>query len=162
MTEQKWMTISLSQGYNAIVSIQDSDLNNTKWHVIHSKSRSYATGYENSHHVYMHRIILSRILGYRLSKYQLVDHINGDTLDNRRENLRIATLSQNAMNRKIRRDSKSGFKGVKWHNKTKKWTATIAVDGKYHYLGYYNTPEEAHEAYCEKAKELHGEFANLG
>ena len=94
-----------------------------------------------------------------------VDHINGDTTDNRFSNLREANQVKNGVNRGKPSNNTSGFKGVSWHKQGKGWAAQlgIRVDGarsKIH-LGLFDTPEEAARAYDEKALELHGEFAKL-
>jgi len=88
-----------------------------------------------------------------------VDHINGIRSDNRISNLRIATGAQNRQNAKIRKDNRSGFKGVSLHGNSGKWQATIALNGKRHYLGLHESPQDAHKEYCKAALELHGEFA---
>lgn len=90
-----------------------------------------------------------------------IDHINGITIDNRICNLREATLSQNQHNRKAQKNNKSGFKGVSWHKRIKKWYAVIKHQHKLIYLGYYDTPEKASEAYKSKAIELAGQFAKF-
>lgn len=89
----------------------------------------------------------------------LVDHINGDTLNNRRSNLRLATKSQSNINRGKQKGTSSKYKGVRWHQR--KWMAEIKVDGKTRYLGTFEIEEDAGRAYDKIAKELHGEFANL-
>ena len=86
-----------------------------------------------------------------------VDHINGDVLDNRIENLRAATHSQNCMNRRVRFDSKSGVKGVTW--KKNKWYTCVILDYKRHSAGSFDNKEEAIAALDNLRKELHGEFA---
>lgn len=86
-----------------------------------------------------------------------IDHINGDVLDNRIENLRAATHSQNCMNRRVRFDSKSGVKGVTW--KRNKWHACITLDYKVYSGGYFDNKEDAIAAVDKLRKELHGEFA---
>jgi hypothetical protein len=88
-----------------------------------------------------------------------IDHINGNRLDNRISNLRAATSSQNGRNRKVNSNNTSGFKGVYYHKKARKWTAQIKSHGRSHYLGYFDTPELAHMAYGKAAAELHGDFA---
>lgn len=103
----------------------------------------------------MHHVILGLAPGER------GDHINGNTLDNRRANLRRATVTQNNMNRRMRKDNASGFKGVGFHKQKQRWTAEIMANGKRYKLGYFRSPEDAHAAYCEAAKRLHGEFARL-
>lgn len=91
-----------------------------------------------------------------------VDHINGDGHDNRWCNLRPATLSQNMHNMRKNSNNKSGYKGVSWHKASRKWVAQIGLNGKRLYLGGYDTPELAYEAFCEAADKYHGEFANYG
>ena len=86
-----------------------------------------------------------------------IDHINGDVLDNRIENLRGATHSQNCMNRRVRFDSKSGVKGVTW--KKNKWHACVTLDCKAYSAGYFDSKEDAAAAVNKLRKELHGEFA---
>jgi len=88
-----------------------------------------------------------------------IDHINGDTLDNRFSNLRIATSSQNKVNRMVRSDSKSGYKGVEYHNMNKNWIAYIVKNGKKTHLGVFDTKHKAALAYNRAAIELWGEYA---
>jgi hypothetical protein len=92
----------------------------------------------------------------------LVDHKNNDPLDNRRENLRVATPSQNSWNRMKHKNGKSKFKGVSWCKKTQKWRACIRKNRIGKILGYFDVEEDAYAAYCNAASELHGEFANHG
>jgi hypothetical protein len=105
--------------------------------------------------VYMHRELMCA------QKGQEVDHINGNRLDNRRENLRLATRSQNAKNVGKKPSNKSGFKGVHKHGRNNSWVAQISVENKMIHLGSFKTPEEAALAYNAAAQRLHGEFANF-
>ena len=105
----------------------------------------------------MHRVVLRVVVDCRFP----VDHINHDTLDNRKSNLRLAGVDQNQMNARRRRDNTSGFKGVSWVERDNAWVARISCKGKRIPLGYYKTPEDAYAAYCEAAKIYHGEFACL-
>lgn len=89
----------------------------------------------------------------------LVDHINGDPLDNRRCNLRLCNYSQNAANKRRLTTNTSGFKGVTLHRRTGKWQAQLVKDGRSHYLGLYDDAESAGRAYAEAAQRLHGRFA---
>lgn len=88
-----------------------------------------------------------------------IDHINGDTSDNRIVNLREATKEQNLANCRRYKSNSSGLKGVCWHKASGKWSSYIQARGKRKHLGLYNSPIEAHHAFLEAAKELHGEFA---
>ena len=83
-----------------------------------------------------------------------IDHINEDPSDNRISNLRLDINRENEHNKsKLRSDNTSGYRGVYWNKLEGKWCASIALQGKRIFLGYYNTPEEAHEAYlCAKRK----------
>lgn len=105
----------------------------------------------------MHRKILGLTDG-RL----YVDHIDGDGLNNQRSNLRICTSDQNTKNQRLRITNKSGYKGVCWDKRNKKWFASITHNRKQFNLGYFDDPKSAHEAYCAAAIRLHGEFCNLG
>jgi len=89
------------------------------------------------------------------------DHHNGDTLDNTDDNLRVASHAQNMQNRGKSVANTSGFKGVSWHKRIKKWAAYICVNGKLKHLGYYDTREEAYAVHCAAALKYHGEFARL-
>lgn len=109
-------------------------------------------GKGNDKVVQLHRWIMDAQPG------QVVDHINGDRMDNRRENLRLCTVAENIRNQK-RRASKSGFKGVV--QKRGRWQASYTYEGKRIYLGYFATAEEAACAYDRAAREAFGEFALL-
>lgn len=89
-----------------------------------------------------------------------IDHINRDRADNRIENLRLATHAQNTRNSRQRADITTRLKGVTPRNN--KFLAQIQHNKKKLHLGYFNTPEEAHEAYKQAALKHHGEFANFG
>lgn len=88
-----------------------------------------------------------------------VDHVNRNPLDNRLVNLRLATAAENIRNSRIHDTNKSGYKGVFWHRQRRKWVSYIMANGRNHYLGLFETPQEAHAAYNAKALELHGDFA---
>lgn len=90
-----------------------------------------------------------------------VDHINRDKLDNRKENLRICTKTDNNRNRSKRCDSKNKYRGYAFHNKNKNFIAQISVNGKNIHLGCFKTEEEAAMAYNEAAYIYFGKFANL-
>lgn len=105
----------------------------------------------------MHRLLLNPPEG------MMADHIDGDGLNNRRSNLRLATSQQNATNKAVSRNSKTGFKGVvrRVQNGNEFWTAEIEYAAIKYHLGVYSSPEDAARAYDRKAIELHGEFARL-
>lgn len=85
-----------------------------------------------------------------------VDHINGDRLDDRYENLRDVSHGANQENRKrAASNNKSGLLGVFFVKRTSRWTARIRKGGKDHYIGYFDSAEEAHEAYIAKKREVH-------
>jgi hypothetical protein len=90
-----------------------------------------------------------------------IDHIHGNTLDNRRCALRLATRSENLRNRRINRNSASGFKGVSWHKSERKWRSDIQIENRRISLGYFSTAEAAHAAYCEAARKHFGVFARF-
>ena len=93
---------------------------------------------------------------------RMLDHINGNTADNRIENLRECTNAENQMNNKLRKDNKSGHKGVCFHKASGKWRASIVVAGKQHSLGYFLTPEEAAQTVSKERRKYHGEFTREG
>lgn len=85
-----------------------------------------------------------------------IDHINGDPADNRIGNLRDVSTQTNMQNeRKARKNNKSGYLGVHWKEKVQKWGACISVSRKKHHLGYFDSPEAAHQAYLEAKRAMH-------
>lgn len=166
------IVIPLSHGQETIVSTEDDDLVSLKWYALFDSKYSGGGKFLAKRHVrntagkytteYLHRVVLSRMLGRPLLRSEQVDHINGNTLDNCRENLRLANISQNNMNKTKTSRNSSGFKGVSWNQKLGRWVATVCINYKLRYLGLFDTPEEAHEAYCKAARELHREFFNPG
>ena len=78
------------------------------------------------------------------------------------DHLRLATPGQNCCNQRIRKNNKSGFKGVHWSKQANKWVAKITLNHKTKHLGRFDTAEDAHLAYCAAAAEIHGDFANPG
>lgn len=105
-----------------------------------------------------HRLIWLYMTGEFPSDGLEVDHINGIRDDNRWANLRLATRRQNRLNSTIDKDNKSGYKGVCWSKHSKKWRAACKINYQYHHIGLYENKEDAHKAYVNYVKELHGEF----
>lgn len=144
--------IQLSQGKVALVNDRDyKRLNLFKWFYDHDYARTTING----HKVYMHRFILDTPAGYS------VDHINQDKLDNRRRNLRLATAQQNSANAKKSSANTSGYRGVSWSKKEKRWRAVISVGYKTLTLGYFVDIKEAAKAYNDNATVWFGDFARL-
>lgn len=148
--------------YVAIVDDEDGDLADFDWVFNNGYATRQTKGSAKDRgFIQMHRLIMEQILGHSLARGSQVDHVNLNRLDNRRENLRLSNKSQNAANTTLRKSNKSGYKGVNWSKPNKKWQAAICHQYHRYHLGFFDTPEEAHAAYCEKAKELHGEFARF-
>ncbi len=156
------ITIQLTKGYTTIIDEIDGDLAALKWYAATvNKGYPYAVRAEKQVAVRMHRVILSRILDRELLSSELVDHINRDTLDNRRENLRLATVNQNMQNRDASAKNTSGYKGV-LSCPDGTFRPIISNDKSKRTFGHrYATPEEAYVIYCQFAREQYGEFAFL-
>ena len=128
------------------------------WHARKRGNNFYAERYSNGRIVYMHRFILGCETG------TIVDHKNGNGLDNRRTNIRLCSRTENNRNKRIQHNNKSGFKGVvhvdnpKSH---KKWKAIIKVDGRSKSLGYFYNKIDAALCYNLNAQKYFGKFACL-
>lgn len=129
-----------------------------------SVAESFDVGGNPSHNVFgttSAKEPLARfILGMEKVSKLMVDHISGDGLDNRKENLRAVTNSQNQMNRKVNANSSTGVKGVKQIS-PKRFQARIVKDGFLHVIGHYFSAESAGIAYDNAAREMFGAFARL-
>lgn len=124
-------------------------------HIHLGATGKYPMFVKDGKHFYLHRFIMG-VSG----RGDIVDHINGDIYDNRRQNLRVCNKADNAHNmRCLSRHNSSGYKGVYFETFTKKWRAQIQFNGARIRLGRFETPIEAAEAYDKKAKELFGEYA---
>lgn len=161
--EPQTISIPLTKGHTAIIDAVDSDLAKLKWHSFPAYHTNYASRHASGSRKseLLHRVILSRMLECELTKDDRVDHVNGDGLDNRRCNLRLANRNQNAQNQRRNSRNSSGLKGVTFNKANQKWVSQITVNKKVTYLGSFDTPEAAHEAYCEAARKHFGEFARF-
>ena len=143
-------------GFEAIVSDSDYEhVSKFRWFVVKKQYKKYAKTYHNKEYIYMHRMIL---------KKPYIDHINGDGLDNRIENLREATKSQNMANRGLQKNNQYGYKGISFDkrpNMLKPWFSRIKVNGKQINLGRSETKEQAAKKYNDAAIKYFGEFAYL-
>lgn len=146
--------IPLTQGKVALVDDEDYDeLIKHKWSLSKRRYAARSWGDRNPNlEIYMHRMILGA------NKAQRVDHISGNTLDNRRCNLRFATNQQNLFNRGKNKNNTSGFKGVAWSSTSRKWKAFISLNGTQIHLGVFREKKSASEAYRSAAKNHHREF----
>lgn len=151
--------IFLSQGKFSIVDDEDYEIvNKFKWTLNKMGKREY--GYRafklsgKRIVVPLHRFIVDCPIGL------IVDHINGNGLDNRRCNLRICTQSQNHMNQRTQTRKKTSiYKGVCWNKLIKKWASKIKINNKTINIGFFDSEKKASFAYDEKAKLLFGKFA---
>lgn len=151
--------IKLTQKKSTLVDDDFFDgLSKFAWYAIKRRGAFYATTHssaKNRRLLLMHRFIMGEPNG------RFIDHKNGDTLDNRKENLRICTSSENSKNQKLRVSSHTGFKGVSWHKRDKVFAVQIGNNKKKIHLGYFDNIKDAASAYNEAALKYHGEFARL-
>lgn len=150
-----YLTGIIGKGMFTLVDDEDYGwLSKHKWHLDRYVIRSiYLNG--KRYHSRMHRVIINTPEGMH------TDHINGDKLDNRRENLRVCTRSENMANCGLKKSNKSGYKGVHWSKNNKNWRVQIRKDGKYVYQRYFHNILDAARAYNKVALKYHGEFARL-
>jgi hypothetical protein len=153
--------IYLGEGEWTILDVEDYyRFGNFKWSLGGSRKNFYAVrGIKNKKEEVeesrLHRAIM------KAPKGRIVDHKNCNGLDNRRENLRIATRAQNACNSRKRKNTSSRFMGVYFHKRGNKWGARLQHHGKDIWIGYFRSEVDAAHAYDKVAKKYHGEFARL-
>jgi hypothetical protein len=162
------IVIPLTKGQFTIIDDEDADLASFKWTAIQSRGIYYAkrrgtNSLGKPGITTLHRIILARKLGRDLLPTEEPDHWDRDSLNNTRENLRLASRIQNVQNRgKLRAHTRSGFPGVAYkpsQNRKKHFHARITINKKRIYLGCFATGEEAYEAYRQASLEHFGEFS---
>lgn len=152
--------IPLTQGRVAVVDEADYEwLSRWKWYaqrcggaVFYARRRRQKSDGEGPSRIHMHR----EILGVESLD---VDHVDGDGLNNRRANLRPASDGQNSANKRLYKNSATGFKGVCVDRETGKYRAYIQVERKWQHLGMFDCPKDAARAYDAAARELFGEYA---
>lgn len=153
--------IFLTKGMVAIVDDDDyNQLSKYKWQAEFRADRWYARrrkpNSEGGKCIYMHREIMNP------NQDEVVDHINGNGLDNRRENIRTCTRKQNQWNTKRQKNNRSSqFVGVHFDKSRNKFVASIGYNYRVIYCGRYDTEIEAAIAFNKKAIEIKGEFAHL-
>lgn len=148
------------KGNDCFVDDCDKDLLSKRWFLCASIKRR-STDYLRETvppKRYIHRMIMSRILDRPLARNEDVDHIDGNGLNNTRENLRIATRTQNNANRGAPHNNTTGYKGVSYDKARGKYLAKITVNKKQIQLGRHATAELAYAAYLEASKRLFGDF----
>jgi hypothetical protein len=153
--------IPLTKGKFAIVDPEDFDeLNKFSWYAMSGTHSFYAyrsvTILGRKKAIAMHHQIMPPPASF------VIDHDNHEGLDNRKSNLRLATISQNNCNRRRRPDAgRSKYRGIDFDKRLKKWRARIRFNNKRILLGYFDNEIDAAKAYDEAARKLHGEFAIL-
>lgn len=108
-----------------------------------------------------HRLAWIYFYGGDISNSE-IDHINGNRLDNRISNLRLANRSENNWNQKIKNSNNSGVKGVSWDKGAKKWRAQCMVNGVKYFIGRFNNISDAEQAVVSFRRKFHGKFVNNG
>jgi hypothetical protein len=147
--------IPLTRGKFAIVDDEDyEEISKLKWCCTDNGYALRRSGDGRNKREYLHK----RLIGVNNS---MVDHINGDRLDNRKCNLREVTVQQNNFNKSARKKSSSVFKGVYFCNTKRKWRASIRINKKSKALGYHDLEIDAARVYNKAATELFGEYARL-
>lgn len=155
--------IKLTQNQFSLVDDEDFDfLSKNKWQAARTKrgdtfyaGRTFWLKGKKTK-IFIHQVVMNPPKGY------VVDHINGNKLDNRKSNLRVCTNSENLKNQGLRSTNTSGYKGVFFLKRERKWRATIKCNYKQYYLGEFLDKEEARQAYIKACHKYHGKYANIG
>lgn len=148
--------VPLTKGYEAIIDAEDMHIaDSVNWSAMVPKSKSgkeYSPYAIRGYGILLHREIM------QAKKGQILDHINGNTLDNRKSNLRFCTHSQNMQNSQRHETNTSGHRGVRFRKDRNKWRSEIYFNGKYIHLGLFENKIDAISAYEQKSAELFGDF----
>lgn len=148
--------VPLTKGYEAVIDAADVDLVSAySWRALVRKDTVYAqaqTARPNRVALLLHRVVIGAPSGLH------VDHKDGDGLNNRQSNLRLATRGENSRNCRLSRANTSGLKGASYDKRSRRWQSYIRVKGKMKHLGLYDSAEAAHRAYCRASETLHGDF----
>lgn len=142
-------------GKRFIIDIEDVEkCKSHTWHVQHTDVHNYCATKDGKSVLLLHRYLIEP------PNNMVVDHINGNTYDNRKSNLRICTRQENSMNQAMRSDNTSGYKGVLWYhyNGVDKWQATIQVNKKKISLGYYEKLEDVIKVRKNAEERYFGEY----
>lgn len=154
--------IELTKDKITVIDFKDyATIKDYKWHSNFQTNKFYARtnvrksggGYKG---LLLHRFIM------QCPTNMDIDHIDGNPLNNCRDNLRVCTRAENARNRGKTKANTSGYKGISFMKDRGSWSSKIRVDYKDYHLGFFPTKEEAYGAYCNALNKFHGEFKNKG
>lgn len=154
-------TIPLTKGVSSVVDDEDADLGRLNWYaVLQSNGGLYGARKsprpEGHKTIWLAHVVAER-MGLRRYKWHRVDHINGDSLDNRRANLRLVSARENAWNTNRRLPgNKSGHTGVTWDRSRRRWLAHIKINGRLKNLGRFADKEQAIAARARAEIEARG------
>lgn len=155
------MKLKLNNGEFALIDKEDFErVSKFNWGISKRKNYNYVVRWDfingKRKAVYLHRFIMN------CPKGMVVDHIFGDTFDNRKSKMRICTHQQNGFNQKTQTRKKSSiYKGVHWNERGQIWISSTKLNKKYVYIGSFKKEKDAARAYNKKVKELFGVFSCL-
>ena len=159
--EDDIVIISLTQGQETIIDLADWDLvKDYRWYAHWEDNTFYVLTNVYSAYTVQQKIRLHRLL-LAAPKGVLVDHVDRNGLNNRRNNIRLVTSLENRCHSVGQKGSRSAYKGVTWNKQSRKWQSGIMLHGQSRHLGLFNDELDAAEAYDEAAIELFGEYALL-
>lgn len=165
------MTVINISGYDVMIDDKDvARVTSIKWHVNKRNLNKYglfyfehlfrnkdSDGNTTRHVASLHRFIMGRLHGDK----SVVDHIDCNTLNNQKHNMRVCTNRENSCNQRLSSMNKSGYKGVSYNRRDKRWYATIRVRGRTIHIGCFLDPKIAHDAWKIAAKKYNGSFARF-